>query len=1190
MADEFASLRNVSVQDEDIVRRDVAAAIVAQSSSAAQQDKLQVANAWREFEAAERRVNHLERCTQDAVRDAAVRAAVGVQPQNTGSDQEHERTAWNMEDLKYQLNVAKRHLEKKEQSLHRLQVEVERRQQKRLQDAKADEERARQRELMETARPIAPTRSAASGDRGNGIASTSCPPSSPRAPIVELVNESMLPPRTLSRRRVGAPAPASAGPPRRIGRPLEHLNGVTMEAYRGGEVLPAVNRVYVTRADIKAKHLRYTDDSDEAAFAARQLKRHKLDMASAILQREASDAKQRKGRAVVKAEGHDCVPESAAPLTEPLSVKPEEDQRSPTTAIISSDAEIIDVDALMEEEDGANSYIQGLLLKAEGGSRDTSVLPREEAPIQRPRNSRQSSVGSLGHHGDEDIAALERAYTALNIPPEPLVSLLPGISIAKSIYGRLLDYQQDGLNWLLHLHAKRCGGILGDEMGLGKTIQVAAMLNALHSSHQLRGPVIIVCPMTVLRQWVAELHRWSPHMRVCMMHESSNSTQSREALMDSVRGTPAIVMTTYAALRLHTSLIESAGPQYLILDEGHKICNPEAGVTLAAKSFATPHRLILSGSPIQNALRELWCLFDFVKPGLLGTLNKFMEEFQHPISQSKNIRATPLALATAVECAKALQQAIAPYLLRRLKRHVSTILPCKYERVIRVPLGDEQLDQYIDVVSSPAVQKLIGQTLYHSQLYGTLDRDGRDATGCMHVAGRSFNLSNSARQNKAGIRLDAYRVLHQLRQICNHADIFKVRRGVDDEDRLQLLPSEKKPSRGSGRCFRSNHPVNLLGSSKLQVLLEMMNEWHRFKHRALVFSQTRMVLDVIENLCEQEGFRYIRMDGTTNSHHRQELMDRFNEDDSIFVALLTTRVGGIGVNLVGADRVVIYDPDWNPVSDLQARERAWRIGQTRDVCIYRLITSGTVEETVLRRQLAKMYVADKVLKDPNIQRFFHQQESLVESFFLGAEYDARVPVGKKHVMVALEVGPMAGGLADDPGGEQEIARDDVSTSSPTGVTPSCSTALPVRPAFHEGAEHSPHPDAEVMPQDTTGLRSTDDGITVEREFGSLVAVTTAEEGAPACEAGNSPAGDDAETNLLRRLLDGRDVLLTGSDSVALRLARARAQQNMLRLSSQTTQAALVEQRQQRSLTYAAAQHAAREAAERAEQGRWYSEE
>lgn len=1437
MADDLAILRNVTWQTEEDLRQDVAASIAAQSSQAAVEDQRQLKQAWSALREAEETVESLRHKIKAIEQERAGRA-LGVTPltaQTTANEASSSSSSPSLvspngaasqsanalsptpdlSTVRFKLNAALREVAKKEAALTSLQREVERRQQRRLEDARRAEQREASGQQPDRAQSNA---SGGAVDRSGSRALPSSvaamlPPGvgvSPRPlaapasiPLSARVKMPMGSGRTNGASSTPSASPSSStavgvspspAPPRP--RSMTHLRGITMDAYSGGEVLPSLSRVQVSRADIRAKQNRYEDDSDFAAFQERQEKRRRLEAAQALLrarlqqqeQREerqrlqqsqsttatsatttASEVKREDGSpssaTVVKTEpgvGHP-VPPPAAGAT---SVKVEDAQDSTSQALptsrVSSATEVIDVDSLMEAEEDVSADLLLHLLEEErlqkeallnddeddennsGNERrargetgrgakpsmkeeetDDEEGLTEEAKRRKRRaaaaatgsrhtpsstaasqlNSRHSSQLGIDDVEMGSLASVELAA----LPREPEVTLIPGITLQETVYNRLLDYQQEGVRWLTHLHAQRCGGILGDEMGLGKTIQIAAMINALVHSHQLRGPALIVAPMTVLRQWVAELHRWAPYVRVCVMHESGAGASgiSREKLVHSVQGTPAVVLTTYTAMRLYCNLLHSAAFQYVILDEGHKISNPTAAITLAAKSFPTPHRIILSGSPIQNSLKELWCLFDFVRPGLLGTMARFIEEFETPIGQSKNIRATPLALATAVECARALQAQIAPYMLRRLKRQVNMSLPQKHERVIRVPLSDQQLEQYVELLASPEVQRVLSDTIYYPQLAGRLNADGRDESGSLHVAGRQFHLMSGQHQ-RAGARLKSFRIMNQLRQICNHADLFAVQRGEDEENRMQLQPglrlnrpvSSRASAAAGYRCFRSNNPVNVDGSGKLRALQEMLAEWAKHGHRALIFSQTRMMLDIIENLCEQLQYRYVRMDGTTNGHHRQELMDRFNEDDSIFLALLTTRVGGIGVNLIGADRVVIFDPDWNPITDIQARERAWRIGQTRDVCVYRLITSGTVEEAILRRQLAKTYVTDKVLKDPTLQRFFHQQDGLTENFFLGAEYDSRVPASRKHVLVAQELHAhrrrgVGETFADDPGGDQERAleeddraevaslSDEETAQAEASAPPSADEQRGEGVAQVEAASRRPRPPAPVPRHDANGrvllLDDESDGSTAvaspvkaeaeaaspplrtarssgsprggsgsgsaehdayrsssssassptaEREFGTLLRVTSIGEGTSAVNgdtgggarattagpgsplvltsdrAGSGGYGPgspktaaspttassgDPETHLLQSLVNGQDVVVSGSDPIAQRLARATATQTMLRVTNRTTRTVLDQQREF-SMLYAAEQKRIKEEADREEQRRYYDED
>ncbi|KEG09134.1 putative DNA excision repair protein, putative,SNF2 family helicase-like protein [Trypanosoma grayi] len=1087
MADELSRL-GVSWVEESVLRNDVVAKVDAHVDAESAADEAELRRRWAALDEMERVVAGVQQQVDAAAGVAGAPPGVTVVGRDKTKDEED-----GVAVLRFRLARAQREVECRAKLLHRWQLEMEARQQRRVEEAKRRIKVAELANAVEKRAHVpgtAGTSTSNNNDSGgvpgvavgrlHAAASLGALTHAPSTPAEgrDVARGARYPLRASETPRSAALAVQSGVATelrRRSGSGGVNSSGavvpLTTVEYAGGTILPSLHRVTLTNSDVRSKSRKYADDGDLEAFRARQEKRKRLEAAAASMAAVQSASSSRGG---VKVEEK---------LDEKKYVVKREEKEAETTG--ASRMEAIDVDALMEDSDDAAGE-EVLQQVFQGGS---------------DRNKKNDKSKR-----DENDGVMVKQESC-----ERFVTLVPGISLAASIHDRLLPHQHEGVCWLLQLHMQRSGGILGDEMGLGKTIQVASMLNALHHSQKLRGPCLIVSPLTVLRQWVAEMHRWAPYMRTCVMHESSASNMSREDLVASIRGTAAVLLTTYTAVRQHCQLLHTAGFQYVVLDEGHKISNPEATVTLAVKSFPTPHRLILSGTPIQNTLKELWCLFDFVRPGLLSTMNKFVEEFEEPINASKNVRASSLMLATAVECARALQERIAPFLLRRLKRQVmSHALPQKYERVIRCPLSDEQLEAYVELLMSPRVQRLLSNTLSYTQMMGKLNRDGRDASGCLHTAGRRYQLMQQ--HHNGSVRLEAFRVLNELRQICNHVDMFRLRQVAangddifddDDDDCVGKDEAGAKRRRPASRpSLRSNRAVNYQGSGKLQTLRKLLTVWQRGGQRVLIFSQTRMVLDIIENMCEQEGFTYIRMDGSTSGHHRQELMDRFNEDDRIVAALLTTRVGGVGVNLIGADRVVLFDPDWNPVTDEQARERAWRIGQTRDVGVYRLIASGTVEEAILRRQLAKMYVTEKVLHNPALQRFFHEQESLTETFYLGAEYDDRVPTGKKHVMVAQELSPL---LEEEEEKEEEAV-------------------------------------------------GTVNSVQVKRESGAAVYRVRAPVDAVSPEAsspadGRRAATNKAETALLQDLVDGQEVRVSGADAVARRLARLSASQTMLRVTS-----------------------------------------
>ncbi|XP_014378988.1 DNA excision repair protein ERCC-6 isoform X1 [Alligator sinensis] len=515
-----------------------------------------------------------------------------------------------------------------------------------------------------------------------------------------------------------------------------------------------------------------------------------------------------------------------------------------------------------------------------------------------------------------------------------------GFRVPGFLFKKLFKYQQTGVRWLWELHCQQAGGILGDEMGLGKTIQIIAFLAGLSYSkirtrgsnyrYKGLGPTIIVCPTTVMHQWVKEFHTWWPPFRVAVLHETGSYTNKKVKLIHEIAGCHGILITSYSYIRLMQDNIHSYDWHYIILDEGHKIRNPNAAITLACKQFRTPHRIILSGSPVQNNLKELWSLFDFVFPGKLGTLPVFMEQFSVPITMGGYSNASPVQVKTAYKCACVLRDTINPYLLRRMKADVkmSLSLPDKNEQVLFCRLTAEQRQVYQKFIDSKEVYQILnGEMQIFSGLVG-------------------------------------------LRKICNHPDLFsggpKVLKSVPDNeiDEVDQFGYWKR-------------------SGKMIVVESLLKIWHKQGHRVLLFTQSRQMLHVLEAFLRDRNYSYLKMDGTTTIASRQPLITRYNEDKSIFIFLLTTRVGGIGINLTGADRVIIYDPDWNPSTDTQARERAWRIGQTKQVTVYRLLTAGTIEEKIYHRQIFKQFLTNRVLKDPKQRRFFKSND-LYELFTLSS--------------------------------------------------------------------------------------------------------------------------------------------------------------------------------------------------------------
>lgn len=556
-------------------------------------------------------------------------------------------------------------------------------------------------------------------------------------------------------------------------------------------------------------------------------------------------------------------------------------------------------------------------------------------------------------------------------PTEPDAVLNESFRVPGDIFSSLFDYQKTCVQWLYELHTQKVGGIIGDEMGLGKTVQMISFLAGLHHSNKLNGPVLVVCPATVLKQWCAEFQKWWPAFRTVILHSIGEGMNGKKKVKRDEFGDPIedldmgddldddlqdydkiktlgktvhnkgvedlvnrivkdghIIITTYAGVRIYSQYLLPVKWGYVVLDEGHKIRNPDSIITITCKQLRTPNRIILSGTPIQNNLVELWSLFDFAFPGKLGTLPVFQRQFCIPINLGGYANATNVQVQAAYKCAVLLKDLISPYMLRRVKADVARDLPKKSEMVLFCKLTPEQRELYQTFLSSSDMERILKGK--RNALFG----------------------------------------IGALRKICNHPNLVDM--SIRGKRNQQGKSVEELCSK----------------SGKMQVVVELLKLWVNEGRKILLFTQTRQMLDILEDLLnamnreQNHLYPYMRMDGTTAISRRQLLVDTFNNDPDYNVFLLTTRVGGLGVNLTGASRVIIYDPDWNPSTDMQARERAWRLGQKQDVVIYRLMIAGSIEEKIYHRQIFKQFLTNKILKDPKQKRLFKMTD-LYDLFSLG---------------------------------------------------------------------------------------------------------------------------------------------------------------------------------------------------------------
>jgi superfamily II DNA or RNA helicase len=431
----------------------------------------------------------------------------------------------------------------------------------------------------------------------------------------------------------------------------------------------------------------------------------------------------------------------------------------------------------------------------------------------------------------------------------------------------LRPYQKHGVGWLHFLRANGFGGILADEMGLGKTLQTLAFLRSLLKR---ANPHLIVCPTSLVFNWLAEVKKFTPELKILALHGPDRHARFSE-MADS-----DIVVTSYALIRRDAEKYRGLEFDTVVLDEAQHIKNRQTQNAQAVKAVRARHRLVLTGTPLENSVLDLWSIFDFLMPGYLGTAKDFRERYELPIAKEKN-----------AEAQARLARRLRPFMLRRLKRDVAADLPAKIEQVSFCELTSDQRGVYQQILE----------------------------------ASRKEILATVGEQGLAKSRMLVLTTLLRLRQICCD---------------LRLLKLENV------------NPAN--ASGKLEMFGELLEEVIDGGHRVLVFSQFVSMLTLLKERLEAEKIEYCYLDGATTD--RGAVVEKF-QTSAVPVFLISLKAGGVGLNLTGADTVIHFDPWWNPAVEDQATDRAHRIGQTKVVTNYKLITRDTVEEKILLLQNRK---------------------------------------------------------------------------------------------------------------------------------------------------------------------------------------------------------------------------------------------
>uniref|UniRef100_A0A4W3JUQ5 Chromodomain helicase DNA binding protein 1 n=1 Tax=Callorhinchus milii TaxID=7868 RepID=A0A4W3JUQ5_CALMI len=505
----------------------------------------------------------------------------------------------------------------------------------------------------------------------------------------------------------------------------------------------------------------------------------------------------------------------------------------------------------------------------------------------------------------------------------------------------LRDYQLSGLNWLAHSWCKNNSVILADEMGLGKTIQTISFLSYLFHEHQLYGPFLLVVPLSTLTSWQREIELWSPEMNVVVYLgdiSSRNVIRTYEWMHpQNKRLKFNILLTTYEILLKDKSFLGGVNWAFIGVDEAHRLKNDDSLLYKTMMDFKSSHRLLITGTPLQNSLKELWSLLRFIMPEKFASWEIFEEEH----GKGREVGYTSL------------HRELEPFLLRRVKKDVEKSLPAKVEQILRVEMSALQKQYYKWILT---------------RNYKALSK------GCKGSTSGFLNI------------------MMELKKCCNHCYLIKLPEANDFYNRHEALQ----------HLIRS--------SGKLILLDKLLCRLKERGHRVLIFSQMVRMLDILAEYLKCRQFCFQRLDGSIKGELRKQALDHFNAEGSEdFCFLLSTRAGGLGINLASADTVVIFDSDWNPQNDLQAQARAHRIGQKKQVNIYRLVTKGTVEEEIIERAKKKM-----VLDHLVIQRMDTTGKTVLHT---GSNPPNSTPFNKEELASILKFG--AEELFKEPEGEEQ---------------------------------------------------------------------------------------------------------------------------------------------------------------------------
>jgi DNA repair and recombination protein RAD54 and RAD54-like protein len=475
------------------------------------------------------------------------------------------------------------------------------------------------------------------------------------------------------------------------------------------------------------------------------------------------------------------------------------------------------------------------------------------------------------------------------------------------------------------------GCIMADEMGLGKTLQCITLVwTLLRQSPDCKPAIIkaiIVCPSSLVKNWYNEFSKWlgSRVNPMAIANESKDKTTELlttfMANQSSRCGSPVLIIS-YETFRLYMHILTASEVGLVLCDEGHRLKNCENQTYTALMSLQTKRRVLLTGTPIQNDMTEYYSLLHFVNPGLLGTREEFRRQYENVITRGQDANSTDKEREKSNERLAELKAIVDKYMIRRTSSLLTKYLPVKFEMVVCIKMTPIQIDIYKNFLKSDLVRRQVQDGV----------KDGAKAP-----APRA--LTN----------------IQSLKKLAGHPELVaqQINEGAEGfENAEQFLPAG-----WSSRDFKPDFGSKILVLDMMLAQMKMTSN-----DRMVLISNYTQTMDLFEKMCRKRNYSFVRLDGTMSIKKRGKIVEDFNKPDSdIFIFLLSSKAGGCGLNLIGANRLVMFDPDWNPANDEQAMARVWRDGQQKPCFIYRFLATGTIEEKIFQRQTHKKALSNKVV-------------------------------------------------------------------------------------------------------------------------------------------------------------------------------------------------------------------------------------